>query len=553
MLHSLNLHNFALIDELDISFDKGFNVITGETGAGKSLILEALSLCTGGRADSGMVRHGQPSADLYAEFESNDIQVQAWFDEHHRSYDGTILIRRQLTDGGRSKAWLNGAPVSLSELKSLGALLVNIHSQHAGLELLKPQFALGWLDEVGNLQAQVIATKTAYHHWQALADQQQKYNEQMTARTDRIDLLTNKLTDIAPLLGIDFDDLEKEYEELSNLETLIQHAYQISQILDNDSDEPSALSLMARAIKGCENYSEFGVFAQSYEQLTNAQNIIVDIQATLADYAENQSLNPERLAELDGLMTLSHRLSKKYRTPITELVAEAAQWQAELDELIAMPDAKTLDGQVKLAFDNYLQCAMQLHQAREKIAPNLCNQLTQNLAPLALPNATCQFCFTQKHEKQYSANGIFDVELLFSANVGIPLQPLHKVASGGELSRIALVMQVLSADSNPHKPMLVFDEVDVGISGGTAQIVGELLRTLGKHGQLLAITHQAQVAAASHQHILVKKHHNKQTTSSLVILNQEERIAELARMVGGIEIGETTLAHAKSLLDSSQI
>lgn len=552
MLHSLNLHNFALIDELDISFDKGFNVITGETGAGKSLILDALSLCAGGRADSGMVRHGQAAADLYAEFESTDEQVQAWFDEHHRPYDGSILIRRQLSENGRSKAWLNGVPVSLAELKSLGAMLVSIHSQHAGLELLKPQFALGWLDKVGGLTAQADSTKAAYRHWQNLHEQQQKYSEEMTARLDRIDLLTGKLADIAPLLGVAFDELEKEYEELSNAETLIQSAWQIAQILDNDSDEPSALSLLARAIKNCENHSEFAVFAQNYEQLTTVQSILIDVQAALADYAENQSLSPERLAELDELMALAHRLSNKYRTPIDELIVQAGDWQAELDELVAMPDVKTLESQVKVAFDAYVNCAMVLHKAREKVAPTLCQSLMDNLAPLALPNAVCEFCFTKKDEKQYSASGIFEVELLFSANVGMPLQPLHKVASGGELSRIALVMQVLSADNHQNNPMLVFDEVDVGISGGTAQVVGELLRKLGKHGQLLAITHQAQVAAAAHQHILVKKHHDKQTTSSLVVLNKDERIAELARMVGGVDITKTTLAHAKSLLTASQ-
>lgn len=563
MLHSLNLHHFALIDELEISFDKGFNVITGETGAGKSLILDALSLCMGGRADSGMVRHGQSNAELYAEFFSDEGAVQAWFDEHHRDWnDGNILIRRQLSDNGRSKAWLNGVPVSLSELKTLGAMLVSIHSQHAGLELLKPQFALSWLDNVGNLTEQTEAVKNAYRHWQELAAQQKQYSEKMTARLDRIDLLTSKLADISPLLGVDLDEIEKEYDELSNLETLIQSAWQISQILDNDSDEPSVRSLLAKASKACETHSDFSVFANSLEQLQSATELLADVQGALSDYAENQSLNPERLAELDNIMALSHRLSGKYRLPITTLVAEAKAWQAELDELNAMPDADTLDSQVKVALNDYVQVATLLHKARLEVAPSLCQALKDNLAPLALPNANCEFVFHQKDEKHYSANGLFEVELLFSANVGLPLQPLHKVASGGELSRIALIMQVLSATKpapknkqsshNQALPMLVFDEVDVGISGGTAQVVGELLQKLGVRQQLLAITHQAQVAAAAHQHILIKKQHDKTTTSTLIVLDNEGRIGELARMVGGVDITKTTLAHAKSLLGASQ-
>lgn len=553
MLHALTLHNFALIETLEISFHHGFNVITGETGAGKSLILDALSLCVGGRADSAMIRHGASVADVYAHFVVQDDSVQAWFLQNQRDWEGgELLIRRQLSDNGRSKAWLNGVPVSLAELKTLGALLVNIHSQHAGLELLKPQFALAWLDSVGNLATQANTVKTAYQAWQSLLVQAKSHHSQLTARLDRIDLLTGKLADIAPLLGVDFGAIEKEYEELSNLETLIQNAWQIAQILDSDSDTPSVLSLLAKANKACENYSEFGVFAQSLEQLATAKELLADVQASLADYAETQSLNPERLAELDNLMALAHRLSKKYRLPIDELIAQAGDWQAELDSLNAMPDADTLDAQVKQAFDEYVQLANALHTARQTVAPVLCQKLIEKLIPLALPNATCEFSFVKKDETQYSANGLYEVELLFSANVGLPKQPLHKVASGGELSRIALVMQVLSADSQDGLPLLVFDEVDVGISGGTAQVVGELLRDLGNCQQLIAITHQAQVASASHRHILAKKAQDTTTTSSLLVLDDDARIDELARMAGGVDITKETLAHAKSLFVSSQ-
>ncbi len=553
MLHALNLQNFALIDQHEVNFDAGFNVITGETGAGKSLLLDALSLCTGGRFDSAMVRHGAPYAELYAQFESHCPDVQAWFDAQGREWsDGEIIIRRQLSEQGRSKAWINGAPASLAELKSLGSLLVNIHSQHAGLELLKPQFVIEWLDRVAQLLPLAEHTQQAYHHWQHIKAKRQSLSEQMSNRLDRIDLLTAKLADIEPLLAVDMTAVETEYDELSNIESLIQNAYTATCALNNDGDAPDALGLLARASKLCEHNSHLSPsFAQCADLLSQAHELIYDASVILSEYADTQTANPARLQELDDLMSLAHRLSNKYRLPIGELLQDAHAWQQELDELHALPDVDSLEQDEKNAFDAYLHSAKHLQSARIKAAPVLCAKLEKQLSPLALPNAVCEFSFKPKQPNHYSAAGIDDIELLFSANVGIPKQPLHKIASGGELSRMALVMQVMSADTQSSRPMLVFDEVDVGISGGTAQVVGELLRSLGTHQQLLAITHQAQVAAAAHQHILVSKEHGEQTRSQLCTLSHDERIKELARMSGGVDITDTTLAHAKDLLHAS--
>lgn len=553
MLHTLTLHNFALIDQYEISFHSGFNVITGETGAGKSLLLDALSLCMGGRADSNMVRHGTNSADLYAQFDlKHHALAKAWFLAHERDWcDGELIIRRQISDNGRSKAWVNGTPVSLSELKSLGALLVNIHSQHAGLELLKPKFIIEWLDSVGGLRAQAKDTKIAYQAWQTLHQQQQNLSETLSQRLDRIDLLTSKLSDIEPLLNIDMAQIEAEYDELSNIESLIQNANLAAICLDND-DEPSAVGLLGRAIKLCEQKSAFSTFAHCSESLSEAQSLLMDVHATLSDYAQNQSANPERLAQLETLMGLAHRLSNKYRLPIQVLIQEAKQWQDELDTLQSMPDTQTLEAEEKRAFEHFVKTASLLDTARQQIAPKLSKALKMALAPLNLPNATCQFNFLPKNQAQYNQTGLSDIELLFSANVGIPAQPLHKIASGGELSRIALIMQLMAAGTQDSKPMLIFDEADTGIGGGTAQVVGSLLRTLGTHQQLLVITHQAQVAAAAHQHLLIKKHHDEKTKSQLSILDTQARILELARMSGGVDIDDTTLAHAKNLFTTSQ-
>jgi len=555
MLVSLTLHQFALIAQHELSVAEGFNVITGETGAGKSLLLNALSLCVGERADSAMVRHGAAHADIYAQFDvENNSVVADWFAKNDRPLEEPeVLIRRQLSNTGRSKAWLNGSPVSLAELKSLGTLLVNIHSQHAQQALLKPQFVVQWLDEMAQITPLANQTTSSYQAYQQLKRRADDIASREAQRQDRIQLLQSQLADIAPLLAVDYAEVESEHEELSNIEALMQEASHGLHLLDNDTDEPDVMTLLGQAIKLCDN--QVGVsqtFEQASEQLHLAQQQITEVTALLSDYAEQQLPDPERLQTLDNLISLGHRLSRKHSLPANDLIDEAKGWEAQLEQLENEPSSDAMAAQIEQAWQEYLALATQLNKERTKAAPIISKQLIKQLQPLALPNARCEFVFTKKSEpSQYNAQGCFDIDLLFSANVGMPMQPLHKIASGGELSRMALVMQVLqatNADNNAAKPMLVFDEVDVGISGGTAQVVGELLRSLGQTQQLLAITHQAQVAAQAHQHILVQKHHQEQTESELLILTNSTQVDELARMSGGVIITDFTRDHARSLL-----
>ncbi|WP_296208914.1 DNA repair protein RecN [Psychrobacter sp. UBA3480] len=555
MLVSLTLHQFALIAQHELSVAEGFNVITGETGAGKSLLLDALSLCVGERADSAMVRHGAAHADIYAQFDvENNGVVAEWFSKNERPLEEPeVLIRRQLSNTGRSKAWLNGSPVSLAELKSLGALLVNIHSQHAQQALLKPQFVVQWLDEMAQITPLAIQTASSHQSYQQLKRRADDIASREAQRQDRIQLLQSQLADIAPLLAVDYAEVESEHEELSNIEALMQEASHGLHLLDNDTDEPDVMTLLGQAIKLCDNQvSVSQTFEQASEQLHLAQQQITEVTTLLSDYAEQQLPDPERLQTLDNLISLGHRLSRKHSLPASDLIDEAKGWEAQLEQLENEPSSDAMAAQIDQAWQDYLALATQLNKERTKAAPIISKQLIKQLQPLALPNARCEFVFTKKTEpSQYNAQGCFDIDLLFSANVGMPMQPLHKIASGGELSRMALVMQVLqatNADNNAAKPMLVFDEVDVGISGGTAQVVGELLRSLGQTQQLLAITHQAQVAAQAHQHILVQKHHQAQTESELLILTNSAQVDELARMSGGVIITDVTRDHARSLL-----
>ncbi|MGO1744374.1 MAG: DNA repair protein RecN [Psychrobacter sp.] len=555
MLVSLTLHQFALIAQHELSVAEGFNVITGETGAGKSLLLDALSLCAGERADSAMVRHGATHADIYAQFDVQDNSVVAdWFAKNDRALDEPeVLIRRQLSNTGRSKSWLNGSPVSLAELKNLGSLLVNIHSQHAQQALLKPQFVVQWLDEMAQITPLAAKTTSSYQTYQQLKRQADDIASREAQRQDRIQLLQSQLADIAPLLAVDYAEIEAEHEELSNIEALMQEASHGLHLLDNDTDEPDVMTLLGQAIKLCDNQvSVSQTFEQASEQLHLAQQQITEVTGLLSDYAEQQLPDPERLQTLDSLISLGHRLSRKHSLPASDLLEEAKGWETQLEQLENEPSSDAMAAQIEQAWQDYLTLATKLHKARTKAAPIVSKQLIKQLQPLALPNARCEFVFNKKADSsQYNGQGCFDIDLLFSANVGMPMQPLHKTASGGELSRMALVMQVLqatNADNNAAKPMLVFDEVDVGISGGTAQVVGELLRALGQTQQLLAITHQAQVAAQAHQHILVQKHHDQQTESELLILTDSAQVDELARMSGGVKITDVTRDHARSLL-----
>ncbi|MFZ3076312.1 MAG: DNA repair protein RecN [Psychrobacter glacincola] len=555
MLVSLTLHQFALIAQHELSVAEGFNVITGETGAGKSLLLDALSLCVGERADSAMVRHGAAHADIYAQFDvENNPVIAQWFAKNERGLEEPeVLIRRQLSNTGRSKAWLNGAPVSLAELKSLGALLVNIHSQHAQQALLKPQFVVQWLDEMAQITSIATQTTSSYQAYQQLKRRADDLASREAQRQDRIQLLQSQLADIAPLLVVDYAEVEAEHEELSNLEALMIEASHGLHLLDNDTDEPDVMTLLGQAIKLCDNQMSVSqTFEQASEQLHLAQQQITEVTGLLSDYAEQQLPDPERLQSLDSLISLGHRLSRKHNLPASDLIHEAKGWEAQLEQLENEPSSDAMAAQIEQAWQEYVALATELNKKRVKAAPIVSKQLIKQLQPLALPNARCEFVFTKKIDvSQYNGQGCYDIDLLFSANVGMPMQPLHKIASGGELSRMALVMQVLqatNADNNAAKPMLVFDEVDVGISGGTAQVVGELLRALGQTQQLLAITHQAQVAAQAHQHILVQKHHDQQTESELVILTESAQVDELARMSGGVIITDVTRDHARSLL-----
>ena len=545
MLTHLNLINFALADNLAIDIEQGFNVLTGETGAGKSLLLDALSACLGERTDTNYVRYGSDKADVTAVFSYQDHSPEAeWLKTHELDDEsGEIHLRRVIFATGRSKAWINGRPSSLSELKEIGRLLVQLYSQHSQQQLLEPPYPKHWLDRYSNFASHTQAVKDSYNTWQKNIRQHQAAIDAQTTRLQRIESLNLQIEELEDVIRIDYKETDQEFDRLSHHEhIMLDCSYAINSLDEAEQNLTQELSSVIRRLETHAGRSE--QLSEIYTSLVNAQSELDDASANLKQFIDRQSFDPERMEELNTQLEVFHRLARKYRTQPESLKQEYESWQAELEQLNQLEDPETLAEQVELSHQVFLEKAQYLDDIRREAAEPLAKQLTEQVKQLALPEAFFEFKFEPL--EQPSAEGFSFIQLLFTANKGIPAQPLGRVASGGELSRIALVMQVMNAEKTEAE-VLVFDEIDVGISGGTAEIVGRLLGGLGEHVQILCITHQAQVAAQSDQHLLVKKLQTDPASSTILTLEEEDRIQELARMTGGVEISETTLQHAKQL------
>ena len=545
MLTHLTLINFALADHLAIDIEQGFNVLTGETGAGKSLLLDALSACLGERTDTNYVRFGHDKADVTAIFSYQAHSAEAeWLTSHELDDEsGEIHLRRVIFATGRSKAWINGRPSSLSELKEIGRLLVQLYSQHSQQQLLEPPYPKHWLDRYSNFYQPAQAVREAYSTWQKDIRQHQAALDAQATQQQRIETLALQLEELEEITQIDYKEIEQEFDRLSHHEHIMQDcSYSLDALDEAEQNITQDISTIIRRLESHAGRSE--QLSEIYNSLLNAQSEIEDATANLRQFIDRQSFNPERVEELNAQLEIFHRLARKYRTQPEQLKQDYQTWQTELEQLHQLEDPETLAEQVTLSHQDFLAKAQHLDEIRRAAALPLAKKLTEQVKQLALPEAYFEFKFEPL--EQATAEGFSFIQLLFTANKGIPAQPLARVASGGELSRIALVMQVMNAEKTESE-VLVFDEIDVGISGGTAEMVGRLLADLAQHVQILCITHQAQVAAQSDQHLLVKKRQTDPASSTIINLTEEQRIDELARMTGGVEINDTTLQHAKQL------
>ncbi|EOG3620584.1 DNA repair protein RecN [Pseudomonas putida] len=556
MLVHLSIHNYAIVEHLDLEIARGMSVITGETGAGKSIMLDALGLALGDRADSGVVRPGTDKADILATFDLVDIpEAHAWLTERDLDNDGLCILRRVITAEGRSRGYINGTPCPLGDLKALGELLIDIHSQHEHQSLLKTDTHRRLLDEYAGAVDLARQVQLAAKRWNQTRLELERLSNSGDEQRARHQLLSYQLEELDNLgLGEhELEQLEQEHKNLTSAEALFGIC---RQVIDqcSESDSGNVLS----ALTSCLN--RLGAATNSPKALGEAANLIASAQIQVEEavgelnrFLDNFDADPMRLQALEERLDTLYTLARKHRVHPTELPHLQQRLMEEIEGLNASDESIERLGEELAAFaQHYKEKARELSGLRQQAAQQLAGAVEQEIQRLGMPDG--RFCIelTPNEGSDLSPHGLEQIELLVSANPGQPLKGLAKVASGGELSRISLAIQVITAQTS-RIPTLVFDEVDVGIGGPTAEIVGQLLRRLGERGQVLTVTHLPQVAAQGHHHLFVHKVRNSDTTHTAVAsLGKRERVEEVARMLGGIDLTKESLAHARKMVVSGK-
>lgn len=555
MLSHLTINNFALVDHLELDLASGMTVVTGETGAGKSIMLDALALTLGNRADAGSVGLHGDKTEIFASFDiSRNEDAKAWLcGRELETDDEECILRRVITKEGRSRAFINGSPCTLADLKALGDTLADIHSQHEHQSLLKrdthrkllDEFAgaSALADEVKNLQTEHEQTRLR------LADIRNSTEEQ----TARAQLLSYQLEEIEQL-GLqpgEEETLSTEQKKLANGETILAACQSALQLCEGD-DSNAAIEQVSQSIQVLDNLDQ-AELKPIVELLSSAKIQLEEAMADLQRFSADFDINPTRLREVEDRLSAIYELARKHRIQSSGIETLRADIQAELDTLQNIDtEADTLEASLTELNNAYLKNAKTLSGKREKAAKKIEKAVTEQLGNLGMAGAIFAVQLSPQPQERLSANGLEDIEFLISTNPGQTPRSLNKIASGGELSRISLAIQVITADTS-RVPSLVFDEVDVGIGGGVAEVVGTLLRRLGEKAQIVCVTHLAQVAAQGHQHLTVEKSSNgKQATSLVKQLDDGARVKEIARMLGGLDMTEHSIAHAEEMYQSAQ-
>lgn len=551
MLAQLTISNFAIVRELEIDFHHGMTAITGETGAGKSIAIDALGLCLGGRAEADMVRQGANRADLCARFSLKDTPAaQRFLEENQLEEGGECILRRVISSDGRSRGFINGTAVPLSQLRDLGQLLIQIHGQHAHQLLLKPEHQKNLLDGYAGEQALSAQMAECYRAWhQSCRDlaQHQQLSQERAARAELLQYQLKELNEFAPIVG-EFEQIDEEYKRLANSGQLLSVSQQALNILADGDDS----NLQSQLYGARQLMSELaGLDDKLSGVLTMLEEAAIQVSEAcdeLRHYCDRLDLDPNRLYELELRISRQINLARKHHISAEELPLfhqRLLSEQQQLDDQAGSQDE--LIQAVALYHQQALAVAHQLHLRRAHYADELCQLITESMHSLSMPHGKLAIN-VEFNENHLTADGADRIDFRVSTNPGQPLQPLAKVASGGELSRIALAIQVITA-RKMETPALIFDEVDVGISGPTAAVVGKLLRQLGESTQVMCVTHLPQVAGCGHHHFIVSKETDGEMTEThMKPLDKRSRLQELARLLGGSEVTRNTLANAKELL-----
>lgn len=555
MLTQISISNYTTVEHLELDFRSGMTVITGETGAGKSVILDALGLVAGGRADSKAIRNGASRADVHACFDiSAQPSVQRWLQEHDL-LDGTeCLLRRVITAEGRSRAYINGQPSPVQDLKALGDQLIEIHGQHEQHSLLRKDNHRSLLDSFAGCNALANDVASAYKSWQSSMrelDLLRSGASEQHAQVQLLDYQLNELRDLDLFEG-ELDSLESQQKLLSNGEAILQSCQQSLALCEGD-EQNSLLNGCGQIQHMLQPYaSDCRGLQEALDLLASARIQVQEAAYNIQSQLDTLELDPETLRNTEQRLGKLYDVARKHRVNPSELVSLRDELQAEADQLSASDEhLEELQAEVDLQCHRYLKLAVELGEKRAPTARKLQSRVNQELKRLNMSG--CQFAVELKplSDEQRGPGGKESVEFLISTIPGKPPQALSKVASGGELSRISLAIQVITAGKS-NTQTLVFDEVDVGIGGAVADIVGQLLRTLAETSQILCVTHLAQVAAKGHQHLAVRKHSSrKKVATELSILQNDDKVNEIARMLGGISITEQSKAHAREMLSTT--
>jgi DNA repair protein RecN (Recombination protein N) len=549
MLKFLIIRDFVIVDTLELDFSSGFTALTGETGAGKSILIDALSLALGERGDAGMVRAGCERADIGAEFDISGLpQLQAWLREQElEGDDGVCLLRRTLDAGGRSRGFINGRSATLQQLREAGEQLIDVHGQHAHQSLLRADAQRDLLDSHAGLNKEAEGVVAGFKAWQVLHRRRLQLEQNAGAVAAERELLSFQRRELETLnfVGAEWESLQADHARLSHAASLLETAqFGVEVLSEADTACLAQLNeLTARLRTGL----EFDAGLQdTLTMLESAQNELQEAVYALRHYQQKLDADPQQLRQQEQRMADVVEAARKYRVPPEQLPQTLAGIAGRLDELGGNADLAELAQQDEAAHAVYLTAAKKLSAARAKAAQILSDEITTAMQTLAMQGGKFAVALLPLHEG--NAHGLETVEFQVAANQGTPLRNLAKVASGGELSRISLAIQV-AASRAATVPTLIFDEVDSGIGGRVAEIVGSLLKQLGKRHQVMCVTHLPQVAAqADAQWQVSKAAHAGKTLSSIRVLAEAERIEEIARMLGGVKITETTLKHAAELL-----
>ncbi len=559
MLRHLSIRDFVIVAALDLEFDSGFTVFSGETGAGKSILIDALALALGARADASVVRTGEARADITAEFETHP-QVDRWLDDqalatqpndgdsHDGTGDGTVMLRRVVDANGRSRAFINGTAATLAQLRALGEMLVDIHGQHAHQLLMRPDAQRELFDTHAGLVDMAAAVTRTWRGWRDAAqavELAQTRDRELQLERERLAWQLAELDKLAPQPG-EWEEVNTEHRRLSHSANLIDGVQGALAALSESDD--AMITHLASVISKLRDLADIDpALNDALAALEPAEIQLQEAAYSLSHYAQRLELDPERLAQVEKRVDALHSAARKFRLQPQTLPEEHQARRAQLAALDAAADLDGLRVAEVAAKDAYLAEAKRLSKARAKAAKALGAAVTTGMQELSMAGGSFEVTLVKLPDG--GAHGLEQIEFRVAGHAGVPLRPLAKVASGGELARISLALAVIASAASPT-PTLIFDEVDTGIGGGVAEVVGRLLHQLGRDRQVLCVTHLPQVAARGDHHFQVAKSANGKggTISTVTSLDKASRIEEVARMLGGIEITATTRKHAKEML-----